>query len=196
MAIVTIQPNPIEGKDAPIMSQFMANFNWGNHAWLIYGYFPEQIFQCRSLIQFNIAAYIPPVVPIISATLWFHMGPYSVTVGERTINMHKTLASWNEMTVTWNNKPAFDPAVASTRQVNEETNIWRDWILPVGLIQNWRDNPATNYGLLIKDLIETEPNQCRGSHSSDSGDSLLRPKLIIEYGGGDILYRTLTGVGL
>ena len=76
------------------------------------------------------------------------------------IHAYKSLSTWNEMTVTWNTKPAFDSGVdyaeggagypvPDIAPFNEEAPPHPFYIDVTGLLSDWVASPSTNLGAFL-----------------------------------------------
>ncbi|MGD8874794.1 MAG: multicopper oxidase domain-containing protein, partial [Gammaproteobacteria bacterium] len=145
----------------------------------------------RALIQFDIAAALPPGSVINSVTLSMPVTRGSNHI-DSTFTLHPNTAAWPEGTegcgvrgggqgelstggVTWNSMPGFGAASASTL-VNDTSPSWSSATM-ASEVQGWLDNPATNYGwVLIGD--ETQTTTTRRFDSREGGTP---PALLIDY---------------
>ncbi len=135
----------------------------------------------RSLMRFDLSQ-IPTSACIQDAklNLYYQEGTFAPQTGENASYLEKILQPWNEATTTWNTKPAttsfgsvFIPKTLLPDQ--DLTNID-----VTDFVKGWALDPSTNYGFLHKLALEV-PYNCVVYHSSDSPDSLKRPKLVITY---------------
>jgi hypothetical protein len=98
----------------------------------------------------------------------------------------KVLADWQEMSVTWATQPAHDDAEATGRMLDI------DWVSGLGphtvdmtavavtVVQDWVDNPSTNYGLICKKDPETgDVPRCYPYMKEGSGGTGIRSSLRI-----------------
>lgn len=149
---------------------------------------------CRTFLKFDLSE-IPSGATISSATLryyyyrWWEANP----VG-RTNNLHKVTETWSEDSLTWDNKPGYNPTVFSSYIVPGsygwiETDI-------TSYIQDKVDG-ETDYGFMVKDNTETSmgsnTNPCM--YSKEYGS--YTPELVIEYveGGSSTNWASLTNGG-
>lgn len=133
---------------------------------------------CRSYLKFDLSS-IPADSTIASATLRYYYYRYweADPVG-RMNDIHKVTASWNEGTLCWNNKPAYNPTAVISYIVPSSYG----WIA-TDIQQYVQDkvNGETDYGLLVKDHTEQSmslnTNPCM--YSKEYGS--YSPELIITY---------------
>ncbi|MEA2055031.1 MAG: DNRLRE domain-containing protein [Candidatus Thermoplasmatota archaeon] len=133
---------------------------------------------CRTYIKFDLSS-IPSGATVSSAKLrmyyyrWWEADPAG-----RTNDLHEVANSWNENTLTWNNKPNYD-ATAFSSYVVPSSFGWID----VDVTQYVQDkvNGEPNYGILIKDRNEQSmglnTNPCM--YSKEYGSYC--PRLVIGY---------------
>jgi len=149
---------------------------------------------CRTFLKFDLSE-IPSGATISSATLryyyyrWWEANP----VG-RTNNLHKVTETWSEDSLTWDNKPGYNPTVFSSYIVPSsygwiETDI-------TSYIQDKVDGEA-DHGFMVKDNTETSmgsnTNPCM--YSKEYGS--YTPEIVIEYieGGSSTNWASLTNGG-
>lgn len=104
----------------------------------------------RSYIKFNLPA-------LTSADLVtnaeFYLTSYSANAASRQIDIHKVLGDWNETTITWNNKPAYDDSKIQDYQMVLNANETHAWdITPI--VKDWYTT-GSNYGVMLKADDET-----------------------------------------
>lgn len=131
----------------------------------------------EALIQFPLSL-IQSGSTILSADLYLHGHCTSnFVIPTVTVNIKKILGSWNESSVTWNSKPAYDSVIVSTIEF-PETGIdsWQKFDVK-NLMQSWM-NGTPNYGLAL--LLGDNESGCTFK-SSEYSTSSLRPKLIVSY---------------
>lgn len=87
---------------------------------------------------------------------------------QRRIDIHRVTKDWNSKTVTWDNKPSYDPKVADyiafsgpslTRLVFDITGVVKDWYAD-----------GKNYGLMMKEHGEEEGTYNEYISSDDNLD--------------------------
>lgn len=100
---------------------------------------------------------------------------------QRRIDIHRVTKDWNSKTVTWDNKPSYDPKVADyiafsgsalTRLVFDITGIVKDWYAD-----------GKNYGLMMKEHGEEEGtyNEYISSDGNLDDNAATRPQIMIQY---------------
>ena len=94
-----------------------------------------------------------------------------------SVKAYRVTQSWASSTVTWNNKPAYTTANASTTTVAIENNWYRANVTEV--VKLWLSGTANN-GFLLKDLTESDSTHWTTFFSSDAA-SPNKPELHIYY---------------
>jgi hypothetical protein len=122
----------------------------------------------RTLILFDLGS-IPPGSTITKATLFLN----DEAGGEYTIQIHEIARSWIEA-VTWQTQPSHDEQISGSFPLTPSICV-RSAYLDTGLVSAWVDNPATNFGILLK---STTGN---GEAQFSSSESAVPPRLVVEY---------------
>ncbi|MCG3208918.1 MAG: hypothetical protein FOGNACKC_02531 [Anaerolineae bacterium] len=146
---------------------------------------PKEFAERNSLIWFDLGS-IPPGSRIISATLDLFQ-----TDGRdsQTVKIHRALADWTQLEVTWNERTAgipwatpggdFDPTVVASFPTGSTNNIHQ--IIPVtSLVQSWLDGAAANYGFLLR-ATTTDKTETITFRSLDHTVPAERPTLRVYY---------------
>ena len=96
-----------------------------------------------------------------------------------TLRVHRVQSNWSESTVTWANKPAYDPTPTAT--LGGITNFGVKEIEVTQLVRNWAHGVQTNFGFAL-----TSPNdRALGFNSWESTVAAgQKPALYIEVGPG------------
>jgi hypothetical protein len=180
---VTIKPDAVDGKDAFIYEKNPST-NYGNYAnFISFAWtFSGTPYVGQSLIEFDISQ-IPSNVTITEAQISLYHNPSSSSAGQSGINeskLKKVTSSWNESTVTWNNKPTTSSSGAiilatSTSAIQDYENIDL-----TAIVQDWYTNSSSNNGLML-DITTRNPLASMLFCSSDYSDSTKRPKLVVCY---------------
>ncbi len=180
---LVLQPGPSAGIDALIRTD-SANINYGTSAdfpantWTAQGVF----FIERSLIFFDLTV-IPVNSTVISAELSFstnqNSGNYQLDAGQNASYLLRVLNPWNQMTVTWNNQPAF--SMTSPVILPQSTSDTQHYYVDVTThVADMVANPSTNYGWMFK--LQTEAlYRCLDFASSNNPVASWRPKLTVVY---------------
>ena len=181
--VLTLQPGPVEGKDADLRELTPDNNVGDTDEFLSFDWtFSGTEGLGCSVIQFDLSA-LPENIEILDAKLSLYYNSTSSSsgqAGENACNLKKITSDWDEQTVTWNTMP-------STTDVNQvlletSTSDNQDYldIDILNFVNEWYANSTTNYGMMLKIIDESLYNSMKFC-SSDYSDSELRPKLVINY---------------
>ena len=121
---------------------------------------------------------LPPGTDIVSAELAIHVNnPWL----ERTVNIHRATADWDESTVTWN---SFGSSFEISPIYGNFATMPGGWHYAdiTGLVLGWLDGTFPNFGLV---LDQGELNYPRHNYSSKEGSN--PPYLKITTGTGEII---------
>jgi hypothetical protein len=186
--VLTIQPGPIDGKDADVT---MNNpfLNSGNNAFVDPYCWTQSgdINIKRVFIEFPLTS-LPINAIIDSAFVNFYFSQTLVetfnyffpghTVGNNSLMIYRNLSAWNENSINWSNQPGFDSSISV--EIPAAINQTQDYIdIPVTNLVNEMILNG-NYGFQIRHKIE-EPYKITCLTSSEESNSLKRPKLVIYY---------------
>ncbi len=160
----------------------------------------------RAVLRFDVAAALPPGSIVNSAQLV--LANTGGNAGARTVEVHRVQQDWGEGAsnttsgqgapaqagdATWLNTffPAslwtnpggdFDAAVSAQLVVDSfATYTWPSTPLMVADVQGWLDQPAGNFGWLLKLDVETVANTTKVLGSREAAADAERPKLVIDY---------------
>lgn len=131
----------------------------------------------RSLIMFNISS-LPSGSNIISATL--QLTASSIPDGARNYTVNRVEQNWDELNVTWNNRPAVSANVTSSADTPASPG-WMSWDVTPD-VQAWIDGNS-NYGWQISDPSEDsdKTEYTTTFYTREHSDTNLRPELVIQY---------------
>jgi hypothetical protein len=125
----------------------------------------------RGLLEFDLSS-IPPSAIVTEATLTlFHFTDTQTSA----IYIYANLDSWEETTVTYNNKPGIGPLLDSL--VPGAMGTFDTWHV-TSSVQEMIDGTAPNYGW---QLIDETNDPAVSYHSSSVPASSQRPKLCVTY---------------
>ncbi len=158
----------------------------------------------RGLLKYDLKL-IPPGSTIMSADLELYLYDHVRQMGMNNhleIEVHRLVHSWKEgkkdgqgdetnwrryaKNRDWTSRGGdFDPAVeAVTTVLYGEINQWHRWDI-TGLVQYWVNNPASNSGMILKDIDEGaagKQDTFEGEfYSGEYVDASFRPKLTVIY---------------
>lgn len=147
----------------------------------------------RALVQFDLSG-IPAGSTINSAQLELYCTSPSTT--SQNLNLHNVTASWTEMGATWSNMNAkYDSTVLSTRTGGTAMG-WKTWTGLAGLVQDWIDGDLPNYGVMIKNSVETGTTAYAYQFaSSEYATAAYRPILRVNYTPSDVWDCSYAGGG-
>jgi hypothetical protein len=152
------------------------------------------------LMKFDLSS-LPAGAVVQSATLYLYLNYLEYGGGDSTyligaskiINKNPVVAtatgytyngssSWDASSVAYNSIPlaqANKAAPVDSKQI-DKTYGYKSWNI-AGIVQEWLDNPATNYGILLNGSTSASADSNRGFASSRATDSSQRPKLVVTY---------------
>ena len=90
--------------------------------------------------------------------------PYPSSTGSCSVEVHKVNGTWKSETITWNNKPGFDPHIED--YVNCSRDGFYSWDV-TDIVRGWYE--TTNTGMMFKadDAAESTANTWKQFYSSD-----------------------------
>lgn len=128
----------------------------------------------RSYIKFN----IPDTVPLNDIT-YATLEIEKVSGATPNVRAYRVTGSWSSNTITWNNKPGYTLTGGSNTSSVQSNGTWYTMYV-TNVVKAWANAATPNYGFLIEDLIEDDPDQWTTFYSSDA-DSPHKPELYIFY---------------
>lgn len=134
----------------------------------------------RVLARFDLSSCspaIPPDAVVHSASLRLTL--FSNATVTRTYELHRTIETWAETTVTWNNQPTVAATATSSVTIASGTNAPTvvEWNV-VSDVQDFVSGSATNDGWRLTDSAEDATVELRfESREATSG----QPELVITY---------------
>jgi hypothetical protein len=140
-----------------------------------------------------------PTQNIITATIevyayvYFNGNGWHWPVGTYDLSLHQISAYWNEMQVTFNNRPAYDAAIIDSNSITTtgggsagnpfvEFEGWLSFDV-TDLYKGWVDGTIPNYGVafVLDDSFCANGDQFYLYTSDYTDDITLRPKLVVTY---------------
>jgi hypothetical protein len=126
---------------------------------------------------------------------------YCETTNVKTVALYKCLRSWPEGSVTWtkydgsNNWTTagaasdgndYSSTLLGSVTLSGASGSYDIPLTAAGItaVQGWVDGPATNYGFVIRNTVET--GNANTFTSLEGGTAANRPKLTFTYSGGDV----------
>jgi len=193
--VISLQPDPISGKDTKIWSEISRqNTNMGNDSRIesVVWTWGSSFGQLRALLEFDLSS-LPSGCTVSNAQLVLHSEniPNSYHCGQNSsihtcnsneLRIHRITESWGEMTATWNNQPTFASSTQGQDYVVVPNNDlpYNDYNIDITTMVNyWIGNPSQNNGMMIKLLDESTIYRSAKWASSDFPNPTLRPELIL-----------------
>lgn len=138
----------------------------------------------RALIRFDLSS-LPS--DIQDAKLVISLVPVAGQGSSTTLYLYRVTEDWDEMAVTWNTQPAFDPTPYCEIEIEHPAEPVPLECDLTSLYNEWKTGTA-NYGILLDALPDSGP--CSGTGDCTYGGTLasdylddptLRPKLVVQY---------------
>ena len=121
---------------------------------------------------------IPAGSTIISANLSLFYCEYNLeTPVGREITCHRILENWDEMTVTFNTRPDFDPVECASAIV-PENYTWIDWNVS-SEVNDFINGGDINYGWLIRDNKPYSTHNINEFYYSSDANNGFPPRLFV-----------------
>jgi hypothetical protein len=162
----------LEPSDDSMVYAYEPNNTWGSERSI------ETYNNNRSmgLVFFNLSG-IPTGSPIASANLSLFYYEYSLEIPTgREITCHRILEHWDEMTVTFNTMPDFDP-VECASMIVPENYTWVDWNVTAE-VNDFINGGDMNYGWMIRDNKPYSPHNINEYYYSSNAAN-HHPRLFI-----------------
>jgi hypothetical protein len=133
------------------------------------------------LVQFDLSSYAGQEVTG-TPQLWMYVsGDWGNNSNPRSVAVYPVTVPWNAGTVTYDNFDASGIGAGVEAPVDTETvntpQGWYQWNLPASLVQDWIDDPSSNDGLLVSNLVQDNFYDLYFSASSANVDRNLGPEL-------------------
>jgi len=104
---------------------------------------------------------------------------YTTQPDVRQINVHKVNSDWNSTTLTWNNKPAYNPKIEDYAMATGTAGTFINWDV-TGIVKDWYTS-GNNYGLMLKQQDETVGYEEFFSADTSSAYTIAHPQVSIRY---------------
>jgi Domain of unknown function (DUF5050) len=140
--------------------------------------------QDKILIKFDLSS-LPTGATITSATLRLNLIntlPLGSTASYN-IGLYKIIKSWLETTATWSNFSSggnYDSTRQAVTSVALGTKGFKEWTVPVAVINGWISTPSSNYGLALVYESSTKGPDYQFA-SKENMTVANRPQLVINY---------------
>lgn len=163
--------------DARITS-ISPDFNGGNDGWGNVTYFSSNGNAERYYIRISIPGILDSIdcdsISQVNLKIYFN----AVQTPGFRICSQEVVETWNERSITWNNKPQNDTSILDTLTLERDT-MWATFSI-TGVFKNWLCGERANYGILLRALWEGQGEQNLSvCWSSDYLEHTLRPILEI-----------------
>lgn len=153
-------------RDCYLVDATSANTNFCSYSTLNAGF--DGAKRSRSLLYFNIAAYLPPQAQVLDAELGLYLGA-KTSSAPTSIGVHGLTRTWvgGVTGATWNKSsagsvwstPGGDFLAAPSATANTGTSLgWVTWN-PTELVRQWVASSTTNHGMLLKATNEATVNR-------------------------------------
>ncbi len=146
---VVLQPGSAAGQDTWVGANEPGT-NHGNESAFYFGGYNGSEF--RLYLRFDLSAY-GPAVSVETAQLDLYMFSQNGFIYSYNYGVYAVEGAWSETGLNWSNQPACaaDPvAVISGNDWHAQYGTWRTVPALEGLVQDWIDDPASNFGVVIK----------------------------------------------
>lgn len=137
--------------------------------------------QDKILIRFDLSG-LPAGATITSATLRLNLVGTSGT-GTFNIGLYKIIKSWVETTATWSNFSAsgnYDTTRQAVTSVALGSTGFKEWSVPIAVVNGWIGTPSSNYGLALAYESTTKGPDYQFA-SKENTTVANRPQLVINY---------------
>jgi RHS repeat-associated protein len=144
----------------------------------------------HGLVKFPVAG-VPADAQVVDAQLeMWNTGLYPGTDVDENVDVHKLTRAFDQTKATWNTsdgttawtRPGGDYDATALSANNTFTNDpkWMSWNV-TNAAKSWVTNPATNFGLLLKQRDEVNQTARAMLLSAEASEPLLRPTLEVTY---------------
>jgi RHS repeat-associated protein len=181
---ITLQPYSGAGFDATIYrkdaSDTYGGVNYGASATFLDARMTSGVpYSARGLITFNLSA-VPVGADITSATLTLYGNAHYNVVYSNASWLRRVINSWDENTVTYNNKPGYT-TVGQVALANSTSNTQNYALDVTSHVQDMVNNPAANFGWILMLQDTSTYYRSLNFYSSDNASQAVCPKLDITY---------------
>lgn len=133
----------------------------------------------RAYFQFDLSSLAGLTVDAASLRIYqYSAGP---AAGGLPCDAHRVTGTWNESSITWNNKPTHDAQILDSQDVGHSGyQGWIGWTI-TGLVQDWVDGAVPNQGVVLKHYFESPAGASRyGIFYATESLSAYLPELVVE----------------
>ncbi len=100
------------------------------------------------------------------------------------IRAYRCTGNWSSSSITWNNRPSYTTANASSSPLHVSNNWYQ--LYTTDIVKKWLSKSCNNYGFVLKEITESGTNQWTNFYSSDA-PSPNKPELHIFFNEGKYL---------
>ena len=173
---VTIQPNETNGIDTTIDTRVRTR-NYGSDGYIYFGR-TDYGHTYRALLKFDVSS-IPSNAIVIDASLSLYLYG-SLDNVTNTFAAYNITQNWDELSVTWDTQPNYDPATESGVQTYDRIIGWRTFTI-TNIVAAWVNGTKPNYGVMLKATNEGAFGAFGYVASENTSSPQNRPKLTITY---------------
>lgn len=185
--------NPVTANTNNGTADYTHHFNSNCNVWWGWSYF-----------QWDLAA-LPPATDVERVILVLHQRiirgyGWGYQVPQTEMVVRAPTAAWNEMTLTYNNRPPLDPTVLARAYLRTDTPIpgvvappalcWFDGLVRLDvtdLFRQWAAGTRPNHGIVYQRAqVWCENANANYVYTSDHADATKRPALEIVYRGAPV----------
>jgi len=160
--------------------------NYGSETYL--QFWDQEDAETQNLLLFDLSE-VDPEIDIITAKLWLYFyGDMELWGDDIPMDVFRATSSWNQASVTWNNKPTIAGVKTSTTDLIDDQPGWYAWDVKAD-VEAFLAETYTNYGWLLK-VPGLTGNLDQRAYSKDTAQS-QKPYLEIIWGGPAHYYRSI-----
>jgi hypothetical protein len=179
---IELVPNPDSAQDAMVL-ETSPSTNYGEDTRLSVG--TVNTGRVRSLLKFDVSS-IPDGVVLDAATLRTYFDhTHTTNAYDVTIGAYRVTGPWSESSVTWNTMPTYSlTGVGFDVKAAGQSSAWHEFGM-TALAQGWLNDPANNYGVLLRAQSETLGRggpRYQASQYGFGGETSNRPALVLTWG--------------
>lgn len=179
----TIMISSSSTMDACVCSNHL-DTNYRNAFQLRTGYDGNDYGKRRSYIRFNIPTTIPP-----GGVTYARLDLEKISGVAPTIKAYRCAGNWSSSDITWSNQPDDGDRYGWYSSLSVPYRTGSSWYVMdvTEIVQSWANRSHENYGFVLEDITEDDPNHWTTFYSSDA-DSPHKPELHITYEGDTYQY--------
>jgi hypothetical protein len=117
---------------------------------------------------------------IQSATFFMYQYQGTFSPGD-SLAVHRIQQDWDESTISWNTKAAYDAQTVSALDITSDNEVWRRWDGLENVVASWLGAGSTNYGLALENHLDNKKEELYTRfYSSEASTAELRPYLKVD----------------